>query len=304
MIIDFHTHLHAPGMSQEDRLHITTETVIEAARQNSVDITCISNPLHDLRRMDRAQGLAEVKTLHGGFAKARDAYKDELIAFVCAVPWSGEEYLREVERAVKVDGFKGAIMPSSLKGGYPDDDECMAFWQLACDLDIPVMVHPPAVGFGEERMRDYRLASSIGRPFDNCLAIGRLIVRGIFERFPKLKLVGTHLGGGISEVIGRMDYAYELQTEAAFLGPYTPMLIKKKPSEYLKMMYFDSVCYHLPAARCAMETVGLDHFLFGTDAPPLTVLKGPGVKLIRDLGLSKPDEEKVFSGNAKRLLGL
>jgi len=101
MIIDFHTHLHAPGMSQEDRLHITTETVIEAARNNGVDITCISNPLHDLRRMDRAQGLAEVKTLHAGFAKARDQYKTELIAFVTAVPWSGEEYLREVERAVR-----------------------------------------------------------------------------------------------------------------------------------------------------------------------------------------------------------
>jgi len=304
VIIDFHTHMHAPGMTQEDRLHIRTETVIEAARSNGIDKTCISNPLHDLRRMGRARGLQEVKALHAGFAKARDQYKDELIAFVTGVPWSGEDYLKEVERAVKQDGFRGAIIPSSLKGGYPDDDECMPFFQLCVDLDIPVMVHPPAVGFGEERMRDYRLASSIGRPFDNTLAIGRLIVRGIFERFPKLKLVGTHLGGGISEVIGRMDYAYELQEEASFLGPYTPMLIKKKPSAYLKMMYFDSVCYHLPAARCAMETVGVDHFIFGTDAPPLTVLKGPGLKLVRDLGLPKADEEKVLSGNAKRLLNL
>jgi aminocarboxymuconate-semialdehyde decarboxylase len=304
MIIDFHTHMHAPGMTQDDRLHITVETVLKAARDNGIEVTCVSNPLHDLRRMDRERGLQEVKTLHSYFAKARDRAKDELIAFVTAAPWSGDEYLKEVERAVREDGFKGAIMPSSLKGGYPDDEVCMPFWQLACELDIPVMIHPPAVGFGEERMRDYRLASSIGRPFDNCLAIGRLIVRGIFERFPTLKLVGTHLGGGISEVIGRMDYAYELQEEASFLGPYEPMLIKKKPSEYVKMMYFDSVCYHLPAARCAMETVGIDHFLFGTDAPPLTVLKGPGLQLVRDLKLPSAQEEKVLAGNAKRLLNL
>jgi aminocarboxymuconate-semialdehyde decarboxylase len=51
-------------------------------------------------------------------------------------------------------------------------------------------------------MADYRLASSVGRPVDNCLSLARLIVRGIFEQFPNLKLVRSHLGGGICEVIG------------------------------------------------------------------------------------------------------
>jgi len=79
---------------------------------------------------------------------------------------------------------------------------------------------------------DYRLASSIGRPADGCLAIARLIVRGMFEKLPNLKLVGTHLGGGICEMIGRMDYAYNLGDEAYFLGAYEPMLIKA-PAEPL-----------------------------------------------------------------------
>jgi hypothetical protein len=59
-------------------------------------------------------------------------------------------------------------------------------------------------------MREYRLASSIGRPMDGALAIARMIGRGVREKFPALKLVGTHLGGGICEMIGRMDYAYYL----------------------------------------------------------------------------------------------
>ncbi len=91
-------------------------------------------------------------------------------------------------------------------------------------------------------MRDYRLASSIGRPMDGALAVARLIVRGIFEKLPKLKVVATHLGGGICEMIGRMDYAYRLQDEAFFLGSYEPMLIKHQPSHYLKMMYLESTC--------------------------------------------------------------
>src|SRR5207253_11178791 len=89
------------------------------------------------------------------------------------------------ERAIKQDGLKGAWIMSSLQGSYPDDDEAMPFFKLAQELDVPVVIHPPSVGFGEERMRDYRLASSIGRPMDGALAIARLIVRGVFEKFPK-----------------------------------------------------------------------------------------------------------------------
>ena len=103
-------------------------------------------------------------------------------------------------------------------------------------------------------------------------------------------------------MIGRMDYAYNLQEEAYFLGPYEPMLIKHPPSHYLKMMYLESTCYWAPAARCAFDSVGADHFIFGTDAPPLKPLKKAGVEMIKSLKLSPQDEAKVFSENAKRLL--
>lgn len=153
-------------------------------------------------------------------------------------------------------------------------------------------------------MNEYRLASSIGRPFDNAFAIARLLVRGIFEEFPTLKLVGSRLGGGICEIIGRLDYAYELQEEAYFLGSYEPMLIEHPPSHYLKMMYLDLLCYHAPAARCGIVTMGADSILFGTDAPPLTVLKPRGLKMVDELGLDAPDKEKILCGNAAKLLKL
>src|SRR5262249_7727874 len=166
------------------------------------------------------------------------------------------------------------------------------------------MPPPPHMGCGGERMREYALASSIGRPADLCLALSRLIVRGILEDFPRLKIVGSHGGGGICEVIGRMDYAYELQDEAYFLGSYAPMRIKRAPSHYLGKLYFDSVTYHLPAARLVVDTVGTDHVLYGSDAPPLTSLKPRAIKLIEDLNLPPRERDAVFWGNAAKLLKL
>jgi aminocarboxymuconate-semialdehyde decarboxylase len=305
MIIDFHTHVMPPEMAAapiwRGKCPMTIENVLEAAKEGGVDRTVISNPGHELRHMDAGQQLATVRMINQYLASLAHKH-DNIYALATTVPYGGEPFLKELERAVKQDGAKGVIILSSLPGHYPDDDDALPFFQLATELDIPVFMHPPSVGFGEERLNIYRLASSVGRPMDGALAISRLIVRGIFEKLPALKLVASHLGGGICEMIGRMDYAYNLQEEAYFLGPYEPMLIRHPPSHYLKMMYLESTCYHAPAARCAMETVGVDHFVFGTDAPPLKPLKKAGVEIIRSLKLTPADEAKVFSGNARKLL--
>ena len=305
MIIDFHTHVMPPEMAAapiwRGKCPMTIENVLEAAKEGGVDRTVISNPGHELRHMGAGQQLATVRMINQYLASLAHKH-DNIYALATTVPYGGEPFLKELVRAVKQDGAKGVIILSSLPGHYPDDDDALPFFQLATELDIPVFMHPPSVGFGEERLNIYRLASSVGRPMDGALAISRLIVRGIFEKLPALKLVASHLGGGICEMIGRMDYAYNLQEEAYFLGPYEPMLIRHPPSHYLKMMYLESTCYHVPAARCAMETVGVDHFVFGTDAPPLKPLKKAGVEIIRSLKLTPADEAKVFSGNARKLL--
>jgi aminocarboxymuconate-semialdehyde decarboxylase len=280
---------------------MTIENVLDAAKEGGVDRTVISNPAHELRHMDGGQQLKTVRMINQYLASLAHKH-DNIYALATTVPYGGEPFLKELERAVKQDGAKGVIILSSLPGHYPDDDDALPFFQLVTELDIPVFMHPPSIGFGEERLNVYRLASSIGRPMDGAIAISRLIVRGIFEKLPSLKLVASHLGGGICEMIGRMDYAYNLQEEAYFLGPYEPMLIRHPPSHYLKMMYLESTCYHVPAARCAMDTVGVDHFVFGTDAPPLKPLKKAGVEVIRSLKLAPADEAKVFSGNARKLL--
>src|SRR2546421_4694720 len=95
-----------------------------------------------------------------------------------------------------------------------------------------------------------------------------------------------------------------LRDGSFFLDSKEPMLIKQEPLHYLKMMYLESTCYHPPAARCAFDTVGEDHFIFGTDSPPLFVLKKEGVDLIKKIGLTPEQQNKVYYENAKRLLKL
>jgi len=129
-------------------------------------------------------------------------------------------------------------------------------------------------------------------------------VRGVLEDFPRVKIVASHGGGGICETISRMDYAYELQDEAFFLGSYAPMRIKHPPSHYLKKMYLDTVTYNPPAVRMVLDWVGADHVIYGSDAPPLTSLKPRAIKLIRDLDIPEAQRDAIFSGNAAKLLKL
>ena len=318
MIIEWHTHVYPPEEAAADartfdgrsgptwagRCPMTVENVLDAHHKAGIAISVVSNAAHYLRGKAQADEFAAIQRWTDYAAEIQERHRGTLYALATILPCGGLAYLKEVERAIRELKLKGLFINSSHKGQYPDDDAARPFWELAQDLDVPVMIHPPHIGFGEERMQDYRLASSVGRPFDLCLSLARLIVRGILEDFPRLKIVASHGGGGICEVIGRMDYAYELQDEAYFLGSYAPMKIRHAPSHYLKMMYFDTVTYHAPAARLVLDTVGADHVLYGSDAPPLTSLKPRAIKLVESLGLSERERAAVFWRNAATLLKL
>ena len=319
MILDWHAHVYTPEEAADDALAwdgasgpswgergcpMVLENFLRAHEENNIDISIVSNAAHYLKSKRDDEELPSVQAWTDYVAKVQQDHKGKLYGFATILPCRGPAFIKETERAIKQCGLKGIFIMSSHKGQYPDDDEARPFWELVQDLDVPVMIHPPHVGFGEERMKEYRLASSIGRPFDLCLALGRMIVRGVLEDFPKLKIVASHGGGGICETISRMDYAYELQDEAFFLGPYKPIRIKKKPSDYLKMMHLDTVCYNTPAVKMVLEWMGPDRVLYGSDAPPLTSLKPRAIKLIQDLDISAVDKNKIFWSNARQLLKL
>jgi len=306
MIIDFHTHVHPPREAArpvwQGRCPATIENVLKLHDEAGLRWSVISSAAQYLRNHTRESALPLLEESNRFLAALRDKHPDKVLALATSIPGGGTAHIRELERAVKQDDMRGVLISSSHRGAYPDDEDALDFFQACCELDIPVFIHPPAVGFGEERVNIYRLASSVGRPFDNCLALSRLIVRGIYERFPSLKIVASHLGGGISEIIGRMDYAYEMGGDAYFLGDYEPMLITRKPSDYLRMMWMDTTSYHTPAIKCAAETIGADRLVMGSDAPMLLTMKQKSIDVVREAGFSAVDEAKVLGGTAAMLL--
>ena len=306
MIIDWHAHVYPPELAKERRWGgaspLTIENLLEAHERAGIDLCVVSNTIHYLKTKPTAESRTFLQRWNEYGAEIQQRHAGKIVVFTSTLPCGGQPFLDELERAIVECGLRGVLINSSHQGAYPDDDEAKPFFELVASLGIPVMMHAPSVGFGEERMRDYRLASSVGRPFDECLAIARMIVRGVFEKFAGMKFVGCHLGGGICEVIGRMDYAYELGDQASGLGPYEPMLITKKPSDYLRGLFMDTVAYHAPAVMCAYHTVGAKRLLFGSDAPPLLPLLPRAKRIIEDLPITASERDDIFSGNALRLL--
>ena len=222
MIIDWHAHVYPPELAKERRWGgaspLTIENLLEAHEKAGIERCVVSNTIHYLKDKSADESFAFLRRWNEYGAEIQQKYRDRITVFTSTLPCGGPLFLKELERGIREYGLNGVLINSSHQGAYPDDDEAAGFFELVESLGIPMMMHAPSVGFGEERMRDYRLASSVGRPFDECLAISRMIVRGVFERHKKLKFVGCHLGGGICEVIGRMDYAYELGDKASGLG--------------------------------------------------------------------------------------
>src|SRR5262247_1134606 len=289
MIVDWHAHVYPPELAKERRWAgislLTIENLLEAHERVGIDLCVVSNTIHYLRDKTAEESLAFLHRWNDYGAEIQNQHRDRIVVFTSTLPCGGKPFLKELERAIVECGLKGVLINSSHQCDYPDDDEARPFFEMVTSLGVPVMMHAPSVGFGEERMREYRLASSVGRPFDECLAISRMIVRGVFEKFPQLKLVGCHLGG-----------------RASGLGTYEPMLITKRPSDYLRALHMDTVAYHPPAVMCAYQTVGAKQLLFGSDAPPLLPLLPRAKKIIEELPITENERQDIFGRNALRLL--
>ena len=188
MILDWHSHIYTPEEAADDLrtwdgntgpswgergCPMVLENFVRAHKENNIDISVVTNAAHYLKGKRADEELPSVQAWTDYAAKVQQDHKGMLYSFATILPCGGPAFIKETERAIKQLGLKGIFIHSSHKGHYPDDDEARPFWELVQDLDVPVMIHPPHLGFGEERMKEYRLASSIGRPFDLCLALGR-----------------------------------------------------------------------------------------------------------------------------------
>jgi aminocarboxymuconate-semialdehyde decarboxylase len=212
-------------------------------------------------------------------------------------------HIAEGERCLNDLGFKGLLICSSWHGQFIDGEATFPFWEWAEHRRVPVFIHPPRVPIGNDQQMDqYKLDELVGRPFDTAMALARMILSGLFDRYPGLKIVVAHMGGGLLPVMGRLDFGWRLGCQG--MPEESVIRCKKRPSEYLANLYVDTMGFWAPQLRQAVEVFGADRVMFGTDYGPVPIDPKEHIDIVNTLVLSEGDKEKIFWRNAANFFDL
>jgi len=213
-------------------------------------------------------------------------------------------HIAEAERLMGPMKFKGLQIVTSWHGLYPDTEEAWPFWEYVQDKHVPIFLHPPRVPIGHEQQMDqYKLDELVGRPFDTAMSVARMILSGLFDRFPNLQICVAHMGGGLLPCMGRLDFGWRLGCEG--MPERAAIKCKNIPSSYLrKNLHVDIMGVWAPHVAEAVEVFGPDRVMFGTDYGPVPVDPKAHVDIVKNLKISDADKDKIFWKNANAFFHL
>ncbi len=214
-----------------------------------------------------------------------------------AVPLqAGQGAVEELERCMGALGFKGVEVLTNVAGRELSEPDYAPFWGSAERLGAVVMIHPG--GFTDaQRLGRFYLNNTIGNPLETTIALHYLILDGVLERHPGLKLLAVHGGGFLGGYSGRIDHAWGARSDAHGSLP-------NPPSSYLKRIWFDSVVFTPHQLDALVRTFGAEKIMLGTDYPYDMGEYDPIGHLASSETLDEAGIAAVAGGNARRLFGL
>jgi aminocarboxymuconate-semialdehyde decarboxylase len=284
-------------------------TNFELQQENShkagIDYRLMSNPFSAevLTEISKKPAIDVVKHTNDEIAAIVDTSPKDVWGLGTVNPLDKGD-IAEGERIMGPMKFKGLQICTSWHGRFLDTEEAWPFWEWVEDKKIPIFLHPVRVPIGHEQQMDqYKLDELVGRPFDTAMCVARMILSGMFDRFPKLQICVAHMGGGLLPCMGRLDFGWRLGCEG--MPERAVIKCKNIPSSYLrKNLHVDIMGVWAPHVREAVEVFGPDRVMFGTDYGPVPVEPKAHVDIVKELKISDADKEKIFWKNANAFFNL
>jgi aminocarboxymuconate-semialdehyde decarboxylase len=240
------------------------------------------------------EGLARARIQNDALTGLVRANPDR-VAALGALPLQDPELAAGELRALMGGGvLKGVEVAASVRGVFLGDDRFEPLWEAAESTGAVVFIHPTTRGFDSPAFQDYYLWNTVANPLETATTAAHMVVAGVMERHPGLRVLLAHGGGALMAVRGRMRHAHGFQ-------PQAKARLRESPEHSIRRFYFDTLTHDDALLRALIEYVGRDHVLLGSDYP-FDMGDGGHVHTVQALALAPDVEEAILAGNAERLL--
>jgi predicted TIM-barrel fold metal-dependent hydrolase len=313
--IDVHAHCHfreagallgpqaasvqLPPVNGAEEAFIEIDKRLAAMDAQAVDMEVLSiNPFWYDRERDLAGQI--VKIQNEKLAELCASKPDRFAGFASLTLQAPDLAVQELDIAVRKQGLKGAAIGDSVNGVEFSDPKFHPVWAKAEELGVPLFIHPQGIPELNKRLSGNGwLGNTIGNPLATTIALSHLIFEGTLDRFPGLKVIAAHGGGFLPSYADRSDHA-------CLVGPKgcnPAVQLKKKPTEYLKQIYFDSLIFSPEAIRHLVAQVGASQIVLGSDYPYPWQL-APVDHIFESTSLSDDEKADILGRTAERLFDL
>jgi predicted TIM-barrel fold metal-dependent hydrolase len=321
MIVDFQRHFVPAELARKRGFYSEKATF---AKDGGTPRLTMHSKLYDveaqLRDMDEAgvdvsvlscllgwdAPLEDCRLINDKLAELQKIFPGRFVGLAQVPALEEKDALSELDRAINQLGLRGVTLASQVKGHSLDSPQLYGYYAKVSELDVPIFVHPAMVPVGYEFLKDYDLPRILGREVDLSVAATRIIAGGVLDRFPNLKFIIGHFGGGIAAVKDRLvAKGYRFGT------------LKRPFEEYFDMLFFDLAGFEggLTALRCALLGIRPDRLVFASDYPQdftgVSTDTGKGMAALREyiaavrgLDLKQELKDGILGQTAARLLKL
>jgi predicted TIM-barrel fold metal-dependent hydrolase len=271
-------------------------------------------PLEALGPPETTAELARIG--NDGMAELVAKYPKRFAGYVASLPMNDTDAaVREAERAFTQAGANGLQIYSNINGAPLDEPRFLPVFELAAQHGKPILLHPSRGAgmpdYKTETKSNYEIWWTLGWPYETSAAMTRIVLSGMLDRLPTLKVVAHHLGAMIPYFEGRIGPGMDQlgkRTSDEDLGAVLKRL-KRRPLDYFKDFYADTAVFGSRAATvCGLAFFPADQVLFASDSP-FDPEGGPGyirdtIKVLESIEMPADVREKISFRNAQKLFGL